>query len=127
MRRTVMMVVLLVGALAVPSRAQQIPQPSGPVTFCGVQALPVADSYTVSVDGGAAQPLTMSATIDSRCPSGATHSFTLPAASFPIGNHTVVVVAVNAFGSTAGPSYAVTVGIAPGQFTVTAVLPPAGA
>lgn len=117
---------LLVIALALSASAAeaQIPVPSGPVTFCGAQAAPAADSYTVSVDGGAAAPLTMSATPDSRCPAGTSHSFTLPAASFPVGTHTVTVRAVNAFGTTAGPAYTVTVGIAPGAFTVTAVIPP---
>lgn len=124
----VLTLLLLSAALALPvsSADAQILPPAGPVTFCGTQATPTADSYTVSVDGGAATPLSMSATIDSRCPAGTTHSFTLPAAAFPIGQHTVAVTASNAFGATAGPVYTVTVGIAPGAFTVVAVLPPAG-
>lgn len=125
MRSLILTIALLV-AVAVPTVAQQIPQPTGPVTFCGTQALPTADTYTVSVDGGAAQALTMSASVDARCPGGTSHSFTLPATLFPIGNHSVQVTAINQFGSTAGPTYSVTVGIAPGAFTITAVLPPAG-
>lgn len=116
---------LCCAALWMPARASaQIPVPSGPVTFCGTQAPPAADSYTVSVDGAPPVALTMSATVDARCPTGSTHSFTLAASLFPIGNHTVVVIAANAFGTTTGPSYAVTVGIAPGTFTLRAVLSP---
>lgn len=105
------------------SSEAQIQPPSGPVTFCGIQAAPVADTYTVTVDGAAPQAVTMAAPV-AACPSGATHSFTLPAALFPIGSHTLVVRGTNAFGSTDGQSYAVVVGIAPGQFAVTATIPP---
>lgn len=107
------------------SSEAQIQPPSGPVTFCGVQAAPVADTYTVTVDSGAPQAITMAAPV-AACPAGATHSFTLPAALFPIGSHTLVVHGTNAFGSTTGQSYAVVVGIAPGQFTIIATIPPAG-
>jgi hypothetical protein len=119
---------LLLAALALPasSASAQIPVPSGPVTFCGTQAAPSPDTYTVQVDGGVAQPLTMAASLDARCPAGSTHSFTLPASLFTVGSHTVRVRATNAYGSTDGPTYTVTVGIAPGQFTVTSVLPPQG-
>lgn len=99
-----------------------IPQPTQPVVFCGTQATPVADTYQVVIDGGTPQALTMDTTKDARCPAGATHSFRLPASHFTVGNHSVQVVARNAFGSTSGPSYAVTVGIAPGQFTIEAVV-----
>ena len=111
-------------ALASVGEAQQIPQPTGPVTFCGAQAAPAADSYTVAVDGGAPVALTMDATLHPACPAGSTHSFQVAAASFPIGNHTLVVRGTNAFGTTVGPAYAVTVGIAPGAFTISAVIPP---
>lgn len=110
---------------ATSSAEEQIQPPNGPVTFCGAQAPPAGDSHTVSVDGGPEQPVTL-APPAAACPAGSTHSFTLPASLFPIGNHTVRVTSINAFGATAGPSYNVTVGIAPGQFTVTAVIPPAG-
>lgn len=125
MNKIVLTLSLLLATLASSADAQ-IPVPSGPVTFCGTQAAPAADSYTVAVDGGAEAPLTMSATVDSRCPAGTSHSFTLPAAAFAVGQHTVRVRGTNAYGSTDGPVYTVTVGIAPGAFTVTAVLPPAG-
>lgn len=118
-----LMIVAMV-ALAMPAAAQQIPQPSGPVTFCGTQGTPSADAYTVVVDGGEPTALVMGETVDARCPAGTSHSFTLPAALFPIGTHVVQVTATNAYGSTAGPSYSVTVGIAPGPFTIQAVLPP---
>lgn len=102
----------------------QITPPTGPVLFCGVQAEPVPTSSTVSVDNGPAVPLTMDATLSTRCAPGSTHSFSLPAAQFPIGSHTVLVTSVNGFGSTMGNLYTVVVGIAPGAFTITAVLPP---
>mgnify|MGYP002786934914 CR=1 FL=1 len=119
---TALALTLILPALAA---AQQIPPPTGPVTFCGTQAAPAADSYRVQVDGGTPQPLTMVAAAPS-CPAGATHSFTLAASLFTVGKHSVRVTGTNAFGSTVGPEYIVTVGIAPGQFTVTAVVPPGG-
>lgn len=122
MKRLILSLLSLLLWLPASSEAQ-IQPPAGPVTFCGTQAAPVADSYSVVVDGGAPQPLTTTAPV-AACPAGATHSFTLPAALFPIGTHTVIVRATNTFGSTAGPAYQVVVGIAPGQFTVTAVIPP---
>ncbi len=127
-RSLVLTMLLLLAALALPASSAnaQIPVPSGPVLFCGTQAAPAADSYTVSVDDAAPVPLTMSATVDARCPAGDTHSFTLPASLFTVGTHTVRVRSVNAFGGTNGPAYNVTVGIAPGQFTITSVLPPQG-
>lgn len=123
--KTSMLVALSAVLLLPVLSSAQIQPPSGPVTFCGTQAAPAADTYEVVVDGGPPAPLTMNTPV-AACPAGATHSFTLAANLFPIGNHSVVVRAVNPFGTTAGPSYAVTVGIAPGQFTVTAVIPPAG-
>lgn len=123
MRR--LMITTVMGlALASVAAAQQIPVPTGPVTFCGVQAAPVADSYTVTIDGGAPVALTMDVTLNAACPAGSTHSFQVAAVSFAIGNHTLVVRGTNAFGSTVGPTYAVVVGIAPGQFTITALIPP---
>lgn len=120
--RALMVIGLLLVATA--AQAQQIPQPTGPVTFCGVQAAPAADSYTVAVDGGTPVPLTMDATLNPACPAGSTHSFQVAASSFPLGSHTLVVRGTNPFGTTAGPTYAVQVGIAPGQFTINAVIPP---
>ena len=107
------------------SSEAQIQPPSGPVTFCVTQAPPQPDSYQVSVDAGAYAPVSMAATMDARCPASATHSFTLEAAPFTIGSHTVRLQAVNQFGSTEGPVYTVVVGIAPGQPTIVAVIPPA--
>lgn len=101
--------------------AQQIPPPSNPVVFCGQQANPAADSYQLVFNGGTAEPLTMDAIKHAECPAAATHSFSLPASRFTVGTHTVMIKAVNAFGSTDGPAYTVTVGIAPGQFTITFV------
>lgn len=124
-RAIVMVMMMACGLCATPTdvAAQQIPPPTGPVVFCGVQAAPEADSYSVRVDGGEAQSIAFVAALP-ECPSGSTHSFALDASMFPIGSHTVQVIAANAFGATEGPQYAVVVGIAPGQFAITAVIPP---
>ena len=101
-----------------------MPPPTGPVIFCGEQLAPAADTYTLIFDAGAPEPLTMDAEVAAACPAGTTHSFELPAARFPVGTHTLRIVAANAFGSTTGPLYTVLVGIAPGPFEIRAVLPP---
>jgi hypothetical protein len=99
----------------------QFPPPPGPVTFCGTQAAPVAVSYQLVFDGAAPEAVALGAAV-AACPAGSTHSFTLPANRFTVGVHTVRLIATNAFGSTTGPVYTVSVGIAPGPFTVTAVV-----
>ena len=114
-----MMIALL---FALVFSAQAIPPPTGPVVFCGQQAAPEASSYLLVFNGGAPEPLTMDASPDAACPTGTTNSFRLAAARFTVGNHTLLVRAVNTFGSTDGPVYDVTVGIAPGKFTITAVI-----
>lgn len=98
-----------------------IPQPSGPVVFCGQQPSPAATSFEVVFDGQAPQPLTMDATKDARCAPTDTHSFSLPATNFPVGEHTVVIRSRNQFGVTVADTYTVTVGLAPGKFTITSV------
>lgn len=116
---TVLGLLLLVPSMA---SAQAIPPPTGDVVFCGTQAQPVnVDSYELVFNADAAVPLTMDATLDAGCPAGSTHSFRLPATRFTVGQHTLMVRARNQFGTTNGPEYVVTVGIAPGQFTITAV------
>ena len=125
MRRVCFLFVLLFALVASRAEAQQIPVPTGPVTFCGVQAQPAADSYLVTVDTAPAQPLTMDTPPNPACAAGET-SFRLPANLFTLGQHTVTVTSRNAFGSTVGPVFRVTVGIAPGQFTITSVIPPSG-
>lgn len=102
--------------------AQNIPPPTNPVLFCGTQAAPAADTYMLVFDGGAPEPLTMDATKNALCPASSTHSFTLAASRFTVGQHTLVVRAVNAFGTTVGPVYNVLVGIAPGPFSIDAVI-----
>ncbi len=127
-RSLVLTLLLLSAALALPasSASAQIAPPAGPVTFCGEQATPAADSYTVVVDGGAPQPVTMSVPPAAACPASTTHSFALPAALFTVGTHRVTVIGANGFGSTTGPEYVVVVGIRPGAFTITSVVPPSG-
>src|SRR5690242_14858873 len=102
MRRVVLALALLL-ACSSPSFAQSIPPPTNPVVFCGTQAAPVASSYQLIFDGAAPVALTMDATVNAACPSGTTHSFSVAAAKFTVGNHTLVVRAINAFGSTDGP------------------------
>lgn len=113
---------LSLGFTSTAAAQSQFPPPAGPVTICGTQAAPTAASYQLIFDGGAPEAVTLTAPA-AACPLGSTHSFTLPAARFTVGVHSVVVRATNAFGSTNGPSYAVSVGIAPGSFTVGAVIP----
>lgn len=117
--RVLMTVIVMLMASA--AGAQQIPPPSGPVLFCGVQNGQAPDVYRVSVDGMAPEPLTMDAAVHPECEATATHSFQLTGTRFPLGNHIVVVYAVNEFGATPGNEYQVQVGIAPGQFTITSV------
>lgn len=102
----------------------QFPPPAGPVTICGTQAAPAATSYQLVFDGGAPEAVTLTSPAAAACSavSGATHSFTLPASRFTVGTHTIRVVATNAFGTTTGPAYTVTVGVAPGPFTVGGVI-----
>jgi hypothetical protein len=114
-------VAVLAGAGSAFAQGSQFPPPPGPVTFCGTQAPPVATSYQLVFDGAAPEAITPAAPV-AACPAGSTHSFTLPPARFTVGAHTVRLVATNAFGSTTGPIYTVTVGIAPGPFTITAVI-----
>ena len=123
MRHWFVVGVLVLGLAAGPL-AQAIPPPTQPVLFCGTQAPPTATSYQLVFDGGAPEPLTMAATMDTSCPAGSTHSFTVPAARFTVGQHTVLVRSTNNFGTTAGPAYTVTVGVAPGAFTVTGIKTP---
>lgn len=117
---------MMVLMLPFAASAQQIPPPTGPVTFCGSQAPPPADTFTYIFDGGTPQPLTMDATKHAGCAASDTHSFQLPGNLFTLGSHTVRVQGRNAFGTTNGPTYTVQVGIAPGQFTITGVIPPPG-
>lgn len=122
MKQLLFAAVLLIAA---PVMAQvAMPPPTNPVVFCGTQATPNPDSYELLFDGGAAEPLTMDATMNTACPGGSTHSFSLPASRFTVGQHTLQVRATNVFGSTDGPVYNVTVGIAPGEFTINAVIAP---
>lgn len=111
--------------MATTAAAQQFPPPTGPVTFCGTQASPAADSFTLVFDGNAPEALTMLGSIPAACPVGTTHAFEIPANRFTVGQHTVQVRSTNAFGTTDGATITVTVGVAPGPFTITGVIPPA--
>lgn len=107
-----------------PAAAQvSMPPPANPVTVCGTQAAPAASSYQLVFDGGAPEAVTVATPPDARCPSGSSGSFTVPASRFTLGDHTIRLIPTNAFGSNmASPAFPVAVGLAPGPFTVTAVL-----
>jgi hypothetical protein len=115
---------LALATLAAPAAAQSsFPPPPGPVTVCGTQAAPVATSYQLVFDGGAPEAVTLTAPAAAVCPGPSTHSFTIPAARFTVGTHTVKLIPANAFGSNAtSTAFTATVGIAPGTFSVTAIL-----
>ncbi len=119
-----LLAVLVALLLPAAARAQSIPPPAGPVTICGTQAAPAATSYQLVFDAGAPEAVTLTAPAAAACPSGSTHSFTIAAARFPVGQHSVKVLPINTFGTTTtSPSISITVGIAPGAFTPTAVIP----
>jgi hypothetical protein len=120
--RSAVLLALFALCLAAPASAQsQFPPPADPVTICGTQAAPTATSYQLVFDGAAPEAVTLVAP-SAVCPSGSTHSFTLAASRFTVGPHTIQLRATNAFGTTVGPVHNVNVGIAPGQFSVTAVV-----
>lgn len=124
--RLLLLIMAVALATATPAMAQQqIPPPTGPVVFCGAQAPPTADTYQMIFDGGTPEAVTMTAP-DAGCPVGSTHSYSVPASRFTVGSHTVQIRGTNQFGSTTGPSFTVVVGVAPGQFTTTGVIPPGG-
>lgn len=124
MLRFLLSVLLLLVFVGEGLAQTSMPPPENPVVFCGTQASPVADSHELIFDGGAPEALTMDATLNAACPGGSTHSFAVSAARFTVGNHTVQVRGANAFGSTDGPVYSVQVGIAPGQFSINAIIAP---
>lgn len=117
---------LLFFAASSDASAQAISPPTNPVVFCGSQAAPDATSFQLVFDDGAPEALVMDATKNASCPASSTHSFSVAPERFTVGTHRVKVRSVNVFGGTLGPEREVVVGIAPGQFTIDAVLPPAG-
>lgn len=124
--RSPILTLLLLTALALPASSAnaQIPQPSGPVTFCAQRSTPIADNYTASVDDGAPQAITFGT--DARCPASHPASFTLAGAQFTLraAPYLIRVTGTNAFGSTTGPQFSLQIGAAPGLVTIGGVLPP---
>lgn len=123
--RSLMLLVLSLVLVGLASSASaQIPQPSGPVTFCAQRATPIGDSYTASVDDGAPQAITFGT--DARCPASHPASFTLAGAQFTLraAPYLIRVTGTNAFGSTTGPQFSLQIGAAPGLVTIGGVLPP---
>jgi hypothetical protein len=117
--------------LASTAAAQtQIPPPAQPLAFCGTQATPAPTSYQLVFDGGTAESVTVVTPSDTGpvvtfCNANApgwTHAFTVPANRFAPRptQYAVLLRANNEFGSTPGPAWGVLVGIAPGQFSITA-------
>jgi hypothetical protein len=132
-RRTIVSLLALATiALAAPAVAQTtIPPPANPLVYCVNQPAPPADSWELVFDGGAPEPIAMTPATTAGpattfCEANApvfTHSFTLPASRFPPRQapYVAIVRALNAFGLTVGVPHSVSIGIAPGQPSVTAV------
>lgn len=131
------LVSIVVGISAASAEAQsQFPPPSTPVAACFTQPSPVAESHQLIFDGGAPEALETITPASPDSPTKAacngagvtwTHAATIPAARFTLGEHTVQIRAVNAFGQTLGNVFNAVIGIAPGPPTITAIVqtPPA--
>jgi hypothetical protein len=123
------LVMLVVGCA---SAQVTLPTPTGPLTVCVRQPLPPADSYQLVFDGGAPEAVTVTTPADpAKCAAADTSSFTVPAARWTPGEHTVRVNAINAGGSTTSTVFTVTIQTPkPGEPVITAVVagstPPTG-
>lgn len=118
------LLLLITPTFTAPAAAQgQIPPSAGLLLFCGVQATPAPDARTVLVDDVAVVPAPTFVANDARCTNPAHVAFTLPAGPFSVraAPYRVVVVASNAFGTTPGQEFLVTIGVAPGAFTIAEV------
>lgn len=115
-------VVMLLALASTASAQSQIPPPTGPVIVCVTQAAPLGTSAKLSFDGAAQEDVVIAA--QAKCDAPGETGVSLPAARFTVGKHTLRFFAINTFGTRDGPVYSVEVGIAPGQITVTRVLPP---
>lgn len=130
MRLRVLVVTFLLLVAARATAQTQIPPPSNPIAFCFNQPAPAADTWELVFDGGAPEPLAMvpastPGPTTAFCQSkGATftHSFSIPATRFPPrpAPYVVTVRSLNAIGATVGVPYEVTVGLKPGQGSITA-------
>jgi hypothetical protein len=101
--------------------------PTAPVTVCIKQNLPSAASWTVSVDGGAAQSVALTTPANTaKCAAGDSHSYTLPSAGFTAGTHTLRMTAIKGTKTKQGPLTTVIVeDPAPGEPVITNVVPEA--
>jgi hypothetical protein len=108
-----------------------LPVPTAPLTVCVNQPLPPATSYQLVFDGGAPEAVTVTAADAAKCKTTDTGSFTVAAARWTVGQHTLRLNAVNAGGSTQGPVFTITIQAPkPGEPAITAVVagvtPPTG-
>jgi hypothetical protein len=101
--------------------------PIAPVTICVKQNLPAAASWTVSMDGGAAQSVALTTPANAaKCAAGDSHSYTLPSAGFTAGTHTLRMTAVKGTKTKQGPLTTVIVeDPEPGEPVITNVVPEA--
>lgn len=137
MRRIVAFIITAL-ALAAPAAAQtQIPQPVGPVAFCGVQDDTPAGDYQLIFDNRQPEtviivkptdtaPATSAALVafcNANAPNGWTHAFTVAAGRFVLRPEPYLIAlnALNARGNTIGQMYSVSVGLKPGVFRITFV------
>jgi len=131
--RVLLALVVLTFCFAALSNAQTpLPPPTNPLAFCVAQTGQAPDTYTLVFDGGAPEAVTVQsaatapAAVQTYCAAihpTYTHAFTQPAARFPIRQtaYTLVLRGTNPFGTTAGPSFSVLVGVAPGPATILGV------
>jgi hypothetical protein len=124
------LVLLVVGCVSAQVTLPQVP--TAPVTICVKQNLPMAASWTVSVDGGTAQAVTLASPANvEKCAASDSHSFTLPASHFTVGTHTLRLTAIRGSKTKQGPSFTVIVEeTEPGEPVITGVVasvtPPTG-
>jgi hypothetical protein len=127
------MVLGLLASASVGWAQATLPVPTNPLTVCISQVLPPASSYQLVFDNGAPEAVTVTAADAAKCKTSDTGSFTVAAARWTAGQHTLRLNAVNAGGTTPGPVFTVTIQAPkPGEPVITGVVagvvvPPAGA
>lgn len=136
---TALALVLVLVVATAPAAAQtQTPPYSGPVTVCASDGAPVPDTLQYQLGAvtsavgvtpvvvnwaSALTTFTRSALPATGCLPAATYTFTIPANMLPIGRHALRLVGTNAFGTVQGPTYTITVGVAPGPSSVVNLVP----
>jgi hypothetical protein len=130
------MVLALLASASVGWAQTPLPVPAAPLTVCVSQSLPKGDSYQLVFDGGAPEAVVMTSPADpTKCKTTDSHSFTVAAARWTPGTHTLRVTAINKGGNTMGPAWSQDIEAPvppPGAPVITGVVagvvvPPAGA